>query len=146
MTDGVAVLFGAVGPVVAIPAVLVPVTRAQGAALRREIEGAGGACAARSTRYALTWAKRRDNSRAERSHGRALRARRPLAAAGERRAVESRRASGGFQRGPIRLCTLRFRRHPAGRSQTKGFAVVDDILQVIGQSPLDVSAAFYFGK
>ena len=43
MTDGVTVLFGAVGAV----AVLVPVIRAQGAALRREIEGKGRACAAR---------------------------------------------------------------------------------------------------
>ena len=41
MTDGVTVLFGAVGAVAAILAVLVPVIRAQGAALRREIEGQG---------------------------------------------------------------------------------------------------------
>ena len=38
MTDGVTVLFGAVGAVAAILAVLVPVIRAQGAALRREID------------------------------------------------------------------------------------------------------------
>ena len=37
MTDGVTVLFGAVGAVAAMLAVLVPVIRAQGAALRREI-------------------------------------------------------------------------------------------------------------
>ena len=41
MTDGVTVLFGAVGAVAAMLAVLVPVIRAQGAALRREIEGQG---------------------------------------------------------------------------------------------------------
>jgi len=41
MTDGVAVLFGAVGAVAAMLAVLVPVIRGQGAALRREIEGQG---------------------------------------------------------------------------------------------------------
>ena len=41
MTDGVTVLFGAVGTVAAMLAVLVPVIRAQGAALRREIEGQG---------------------------------------------------------------------------------------------------------
>ena len=38
MTDGVTVLFGAVG---AVLAVLVPLIRAQGTALRREIEGQG---------------------------------------------------------------------------------------------------------
>ncbi len=38
MTDGVTVLFGAVGAVAALLAVLVPVIRAQGAALRREID------------------------------------------------------------------------------------------------------------
>ena len=41
MTDGVTVLFGAVGAVAAMLAVLVPVIRAQGASLRREIEGQG---------------------------------------------------------------------------------------------------------
>ncbi|MDE0055951.1 MAG: hypothetical protein OXT64_17085 [Gammaproteobacteria bacterium] len=41
MTDGVTVLFGAVGAVAAMLAVLVPVIRGQGAALRREIEGQG---------------------------------------------------------------------------------------------------------
>ena len=39
MTDGVTVLFGAVGAVAAVLAVLVPLIRAQGTALRREIEG-----------------------------------------------------------------------------------------------------------
>lgn len=38
MTNGVTVLFGAVG---AVGAVLVPLIRAQGAGLRREIEGQG---------------------------------------------------------------------------------------------------------
>ena len=38
MTDGVTVLFGAVGAVAAVLAVLVPLIRAQGAALRREID------------------------------------------------------------------------------------------------------------
>lgn len=38
MTDGVTVLFGAVGAVAAVLAVLVPVIRAQGASLRREID------------------------------------------------------------------------------------------------------------
>lgn len=41
MTDGVTVLFGALGAVAAILAVLVPVIRVQGAGLRREIEGQG---------------------------------------------------------------------------------------------------------
>ena len=41
MTDGVTVLFGAVGAVAAVLAVLVPLIRAQGAGLRREIEGQG---------------------------------------------------------------------------------------------------------
>ena len=41
MTDGVTVLFGAVGAVAAVLAVLVPLIRAQGAALRQEIEGQG---------------------------------------------------------------------------------------------------------
>ena len=41
MTGGVAVLFGALGVVAAMLVVLVPVIRAQGAALRREIEGQG---------------------------------------------------------------------------------------------------------
>ena len=41
MTDGVTVLFGAVGTVAAVLAVLVPLIRAQGASLRREIEGQG---------------------------------------------------------------------------------------------------------
>ena len=41
MTDGVTVLFGAVGAVVAILDVLVPVIRAQGATLCRETEGQG---------------------------------------------------------------------------------------------------------
>ena len=38
MTDGVTVLFGAVGAVAAILAVLVPVIRAQGAGLRCDID------------------------------------------------------------------------------------------------------------
>ena len=38
MTDGVTVLFGAVGTVAAMLAVLVPVIRAQGTSLRREID------------------------------------------------------------------------------------------------------------
>ncbi len=38
MTDGGTVLFGAVGTVAAMLAVLVPVIRAQGAILRREID------------------------------------------------------------------------------------------------------------
>lgn len=41
MTDGVTVLFGALGAVAAILAVLVPVIRVQGAGLRHEIEGQG---------------------------------------------------------------------------------------------------------
>ena len=41
MTDGVTVLFGAVGAVAAVLAVLVPLIRAQGTTLRREIEGQG---------------------------------------------------------------------------------------------------------
>jgi hypothetical protein len=41
MTNGVTVLFGAVGAVGAILAVLVPLIRAQGTGLRREIEGQG---------------------------------------------------------------------------------------------------------
>ena len=41
MTDGAAMLFGAVGAVAAVLAVLVPLIRAQGAVLRREIEGQG---------------------------------------------------------------------------------------------------------
>ena len=39
MTDGATVLFGAAGAVAAVLAVLVPLIRAQGTALRREIEG-----------------------------------------------------------------------------------------------------------
>ena len=41
MTNGVTVLFGAVGAVGTVLAVLVPLIRAQGAGLRREIEGQG---------------------------------------------------------------------------------------------------------
>ena len=41
MTVGVTVVFGAAGAVAAMLAVLVPVIRGQGAALRREIEGQG---------------------------------------------------------------------------------------------------------
>jgi len=41
MTDGDTVLFGAVGAVAAMLAVLVPVIRGQAVALRREIEGQG---------------------------------------------------------------------------------------------------------
>ena len=41
MTDGVTVLFVAVGAVATVQAVLVPLIRAQGTALRREIEGQG---------------------------------------------------------------------------------------------------------
>ncbi len=51
MTDGVTVLFGAVGAVAAMLAVLVPVIRAQGAALRREIEGLIGVCLHRIAQF-----------------------------------------------------------------------------------------------
>ena len=62
MTDGVSVLFGAVGAVAAVLAVLMPVIRAQTATLRREIERQGTSlCAATSTRSAPTLgAVRRD--------------------------------------------------------------------------------------
>ena len=62
MTDGVSVLFGAVGAVAAVLAVLMPVIRAQTATLRREIERQGTSlCAATSTRSAPTLAEvRRD--------------------------------------------------------------------------------------
>ena len=61
MTDGVTVLFGAVGAVAAVLAVLVPLIRTQGAGLLREIEGQGASLRRRSTRSALTWVEvRRD--------------------------------------------------------------------------------------
>ena len=57
MTDGVTVLFGAVGAVAAVLAVLVPLIRAQGRLCAARSRGRERVCGARSTRCAPTWAK-----------------------------------------------------------------------------------------